>query len=116
MGCACAPIAALAILLSLPVFCLGGQAVVALHRKNAQLDAVASRSAKNVAVCFRLNVAHCSLNIDGCLEMLLCFRPETVAICFVMSTEPHRLCESRRSTAHLQETLFSSLAYDFDLF
>ncbi len=40
----------ISLLLLLPVYCLGGQTVVALHRKNAQLDAVASRASKNVAV------------------------------------------------------------------
>lgn len=73
MGSACSPIAAIAILLSLPIFCLGGQAVVALHRKNAQLDAVASRSAKNVAVCFWLKFAHSSLIIDASSETIQWF-------------------------------------------
>lgn len=42
--------------LSLPNYSLGGQAVVVLHRKNAQLDAVASRSAKNVAVSYLIDL------------------------------------------------------------
>lgn len=45
--------------LSLPFNSLGGQAVVALHRKNAQLDAVASRSAKNVAVSYLIEYSTC---------------------------------------------------------
>jgi hypothetical protein len=40
----------------LPHLTFGGQALVALHRKNAQLDAVASRSSKNVAVIVRFKL------------------------------------------------------------
>ena len=50
MGVSRVPIAIAIHLLALPAICLAGQASVALHRKSNQLDAVASRSAKNVAV------------------------------------------------------------------
>ena len=50
MGLTRVPIAIAIHLLALPAICLAGQASVVLHRKNNQLDAVASRSAKNVAV------------------------------------------------------------------
>ena len=50
MGASRVPIAIAIHLLALPLICHAGQASVALHRKNNQLDALASRSAKNVAV------------------------------------------------------------------
>ena len=41
---------ALLVAVCVPASSFAGQALVALHRKNGNLDAVASRSAKNVAV------------------------------------------------------------------
>ena len=41
---------ALLLALCVPTSSFAGQALIALHRKNGNLDAVASRSAKNVAV------------------------------------------------------------------
>lgn len=41
---------ALLLAVCIPASSFAGQALIALHRKNGNLDAVASRSAKNVAV------------------------------------------------------------------
>ena len=56
-------------LLALPIVCFGGQAYVALHRKSNQLDSVASRSAKNVAVSSLLGSSclPCSLYLSNLL-------------------------------------------------
>ncbi len=50
--------AAALVLIYLPAVCYGGQALIALHRKSGSLDAVSSRSQKNVAVSLSLSVAH----------------------------------------------------------
>ncbi|CAL8466769.1 g6305 [Coccomyxa elongata] len=57
-----------AFLLSLPIYSLGGQAVVVLHRKNAQLDAVASRSAKNVAYFGVFQLGTPPKQFTGCFD------------------------------------------------
>ena len=50
--------AAALVLIYLPAVCYAGQALIALHRKNGALDAVSSRSQKNVAVSLSLPEAH----------------------------------------------------------